>query len=764
MFMGSSAFAVTHAIRWTGTDDANADFAHVIDAINQKTGLKLSFSDFLLYESRQLATSNFRTYLQAAGGVPLKGMNVRVWTDLSTGAAIQVEAHVEDQNKLRQLAIQMSRFNLQLKGNEALSNRLRRIAKAAVSANPEDNVFRDVSYRDEWIGADLARVFRVTGRRGHHVISVSIPKLKVLKSEYRPFPREDGHGAVDTTFSVPAMVFPIWEETVGGVQQSRILTQLRNLKSQVQRTSEDPYASLRYRSYPESMQDTVLGQTAEGQAKGYWSTIDVKEKAAGIRAKIPLTPNGFANGVILEGKYATVGIHPDVLSKLGALPFQPGISSIFKPTWKTMANGGGYEMIPLAALLGRPLTSYESAFQRTARRLPDHNPVSYIGDGFDEIQVYWAIDTLMETFQSMGYTDPELSTRPFNAFLYDPDIEMRDNAFYHDDTINFTTYSAGNQNYARDNSTIWHEIGHGIMDRVMGDLIKLNDTGGLSEGMADFLAALVISKVTNLQKFPGDQDFRIINSTAFNLTNESHDDGEAYGGAMYDLLMAATTKYGIDGVTKISDLTFEAMRLTRNHPSLTAQDWFSHMLFADERGHAPVRAAGELRELIIKALNGRNFSFDGTGLAEFKIFNGTDEVVTDGLGTRYKPITIEIAKDEKSSFNLKVLTTSGANGVLRYPLKVIVGLRGGPLQGSVKWDGEENGPTTFVLNSESEAAQFTLTANGTCDERNREDGCSDFAYIQLQPPGAPKPVAKKRFYVRIKTTEPAPVVKRPARF
>src|SRR3954468_9296015 len=102
----------------------------------------------------------------------------------------------------------------------------------------------------------------------------------------------------------------------------------------------------------------------------------------------------------------------------------------------------------------------------------------------------------MESLHNMGFSDPELSTRPFNAFLYDPDISMRDNAYYTDDTINFTTYSPTAVNAARNNNTIWHELGHGVMDRLMGDFITLADTGGLSEGMADFVAQLVLHGIT----------------------------------------------------------------------------------------------------------------------------------------------------------------------------------------------------------------------------------------------------------------------------
>jgi hypothetical protein len=365
--------------------------------------------------------------------------------------------------------------------------------------------------------------------------------------------------------------------------------------------------------------------------------------------------------------------------------------------------------------------------------------------------VYYAIDVLMEALHGMGFTDPELSTRPFNAFLYDPDISMRDNAYYTDDTINFTTYSPAQQNYARDNSTIWHELGHGIMDRMMGDVLTLNDTGGLSEGMADFLAALVTEKLTNGRTFPGKDDFRIVNKTGFFLTNEVHDDGEAYGGAMYDLMVNAQAKFGMNGVVKVTDLTMEAMRLSRNHPGLTASDWFNRMLFADEMGNGNVRAAGELNALIQGSLAGRNFSFDGKGVATFDLKYEGEEVTATALGSRERPIAVPLKKADKATYTVKVKAKGTEAYPLPYPLTVKVVLRGGPLQGGVKWDGEENSPLVHTLKSEADEVSIPLTVSGECDEVNREDGsCVDFAYIQLWPNGADKPVAKKRFYLRVK--------------
>jgi hypothetical protein len=57
------------------------------------------------------------------------------------------------------------------------------------------------------------------------------------------------------------------------------------------------------------------------------------------------------------------------------------------------------------------------------------------------------------------------------------------------------------------------------------------------------------------------------------------------------------------------------------------------------------------------------------------------------------------------------------------------------------------------LNSESETAKATVAGLAGCDPKlsNREDGsCVDYAYVKVYNNGEDRPVAKKRFYLRIK--------------
>lgn len=747
-------------IRWTGAEDKNAEFLHLVESLNQRTGFQLSPSDFLLVEDRSLAHHQFRMYVQTAGGIPLHQRTIRLWTNLFTGEAVQVEALVESDQQVKMLKGILAERRPQLakiKRGQSLDVSALLAVKSAIQIQGEDVFFREVSFREMWDKNLLIRAYKVKAKLGVHRIRLGIDPLKVLSHDYTPFANADlppGFSNEADEFSIPALVYPIYEE-VNSIRQNRVVAQLRHLKKKTVRASSDIYAGLRNRHYLEDMQDPILGLTQEGQAQGYWAMADLKERAAALRAAQSATENTFAaGGVLLEGRYATVSLHPDVLTAFSGLKFTPGQSSFFRPIWSSflLNNEEVSEVIPSSGLLGRPLTSFEDAFQRPARRLPDHNPVEYINDGFDEVQVYFAINSLFDSLHSLGFTDFELSTRPFHAYLYDPAISMRNNAYYTDDTINFTTYSGDDLNYARDNSTIWHELGHGVMDRLMGDSLQLADTGGLSEGMADFVAELVVQSVTHGIPFDGSGDFRIVNKIGFNLTNEVHDDGEAYGGAMRDLLMAAIEKYGRDGLLKVGDLTLETMRLCRNHPGLTAELWFSHMLFADQLGQGKVRAPGELAGLIAASIAGRNFSFAGSSKsAKFNIMHAAQFVESGSEGSRNRPIRVSLPPEGKASFNIQITAEDGDEVHFQYPMTVKVQLRGGPLQGAIHWEGEENRVLEYPLQGPGEVLSIDLTVTGRCDEVNRGDGsCVDFAYIQLWPLGASSPIGKKRFYLRLK--------------
>lgn len=750
LLVSTQAFAAAKYVRWTGQEDPNAQLDHVLEVLSVKTSVAIKSGDFTLYEDRDLATSHFQNFAQKAAGVPLKGRMLRLWTDLKTGKLIQAEAHVEDESVVDSIRLQLFRLARSADDlNQAIpADQTMKIIRAAI-AKTDDRLIQDVKYEDQWDQNRLVRSVKVKSRRGVHKLAISLLTQKVVAQSYSEFPQSD---LAQDEFSLKASVFPIYEEVEGtGKILKPVESELKYIHTVVSKPVADPYASMRSRKYLEAQYDPVLGETEEGRKEGYWAMSYLKREAAKIRAGMQSQENTYANGVILDGRYATISLHPAVTDKFKGLDFQPQSSVQFHPDWRqTFVEGGvAWEMVPTAAFLGKPITSAEEAAARPSRRLKDHDPVSYINDGFDELQVYYAINTMFDSLHPMGFTDPDLSTRPFNAYLYDPDIGMRDNAYYTDDTINFTTYSPTQQNMARDNPTIWHELGHGVMDRLMGDLITLADTGGLSEGMADFVAELVVQNVTKGIPYEGYSESRIINKTGFFLTNEVHDDGEAYGGAMKDLLDAARAKFGHEqGLAMVTDLTLEAMRLTRNHPALTAQDWFGHMLFADELGREGLRQPGELKAVILSALAGRNFNMDGAPAASLVLKNGENEIRSTGPGSRNSPIPV---LTPGSDYTLNISLKESDAYHFQYPVTVKVGLQGGPLQGAIHWEGEEYQPVVRTLTGPGDQAVVFLTARGTCDFVNQEGGgCKDYACVKIFNAGQEdKPAAKKRFYLSI---------------
>jgi hypothetical protein len=738
------------SLRWTGSDDSNASIQHVIRIIQKKTGKLIDESELILQESRDLAFYHYQKFQQVAGGYPVEGMYIRIWTVPATAKAVQVEVSLD-----RSLIRSSNRESaLHFAPSRLGQNQMLDIVRNSLATSTEDASIRGIDWKDRILDGQLVRIFEIKSKRGKYRIVVSHSAQKVISRIYEENPQADF--TASKANDLDALVYEIYEEVEG--EQTllpRVKKKLTNLNSTLPWIKGDLYSSLKKRRYFEYQYSPILGMTEEGRAEGYWSMKYLTQQAAAIRAKLPRVSNDFQHGFLLHGKYATINIHPDAFSSWDGINFTARSSAPFFPYWKPALVDGklSYEMVPGNAFYGRPLYSSAEVLSRPARRLENHDPVSYVNDGFDEIQVYYAVNTFMEELQKQGFQDPELSTRPFNAFLFNPDVEYRDNAYYTDDTINFTTYSSSSQNMARDNSTIWHELGHGIMDRLMGENIRLADTGGLSEGMADFLAQIIVQSVTNNQPFPGSEKFRIINQTGFNLTNEVHDDGEAYGGAMNDFMMTVVNREGKTGLTKVADLILDAMRLCRDHPALTAKDWFSHILFADRLGRSGLRQPGELSHDLLKALQGRNFQLGDAPAAEMKLINlnSGEEVIAGRPGSRGNAIQVMIPKTGKERFDLSVSLKSSQEYRFRYPLKVRVEFQKGALQGAIHWVGEELGPKQITLNSESDLAKIPLEITGTCDSINRQDGsCVDYAYIQIWNQGENAPRAKKRFYLQVR--------------
>jgi hypothetical protein len=721
----------------------------LLEKARLETGADFQKADFQKIEERNLATSKFTMYVQTNSMVPVSQTAIRIWSDLETNELILAEMHLNEdaqkqKNELKNKYLR-GKFSPGAMKSKSLANAVSTLVSNEVAKHPTDSKVLGMKFKDQWDNGDLVREVEVRGRRGVHHITISLLKNKVTNSSYTEFPQSE-------YLTVKANVFPIYEEAEGtGERLPYEQRELNFIHSHIHDGGEDPMSGLGNLKFPESRYYPILAGTPVGEIYGLWSESYLRSKVEGVVNSLPKKKNDFESGMLLSGKYATINLHPDVKESFKDIAFalRPTTNHMIK--WTNAS--GEWEAKPVSGFAGKVINSAEELENRIPFRHPENDPTYYINSGVDEVQVYYAVTVLMESLVAMGFTDQELSEKPFHAFLYDPDIGMRDNAYYYDNTINFTTYNPGSPNMARDNPTIWHELGHAIMDRIMGEHLGFAGTkggyGGLSEGMADFVASIVVEDVTGGQTFPGKDHFRIINQTGFDLTNEYHDEGEAYGGAMNDMLLTVIETEGKAGLYAFADLTLEAMRLTRNHPALTAAGWFEHMLYADELGSA-VRAPGKYKNVITDSLVARNFSFS----KEFKpasmlVMNGDQEVTSASPGSRDNPIS-GCGKDGKLSYDLSLKLTAGDANFITFPATVKVEYQKGALQGAVKWDGEVNNPEVYVVNSEEEVLTLPIRAGLECDYVNQPDGsCKDYAYLQIYKNGVSKPVAKKRFYLKI---------------
>jgi hypothetical protein len=725
----------------------------MLEKANAETQVNFQESDFHLVEDRALATSRFQMFVQHSQQIPVAATAIRIWSDKTTNELILAEMHLSTETKSGEKALAQkyskARFSPGAMKSKKLSMAISQLVTAEIAKHDTDNKVISMKFTDQWVNGDLVREVQVRGRRGVHHVTVSLLKNAVIANDYIEFPQSEQFQ------TVRANVFPIYEEVEStGEKLPYEVKELKFISTNLPDGGENPFSVFNDIKFPENRYHPILAETAIGQMYDFWSEASLRRKVESTIAQFPLKANNMASGMLLQGKYATINLHPAAKEfKEINFPLKSSINHMV--SWTNV--GGEWEAKPISGLYGQVINSEAELLARLPERLPDHDTVSYINSGFDEVQVYYGVTVLMDALSEMGFEDVELSTKPFHAFLYDPDIGMKDNAYYYDNTINFTTYNPASPNLARDNPTIWHELGHGVMDRLMGPHLGFSDSkggyGGLSEGMADFIAKIIVEHQTGGAEFPGMNDFRIINNTGFYLTNELHDEGESYGGAMSDMLNGVIAKNSREGLYDFADLTLEAMRLTRNHPALSARGWFEHLLYADEIG-SEVREPNQFKAIIEDALVKRNFSFSPDFKpSSMKVMTDNGELTQASIASREKPF-VACGLNGVVAQDLKVELKSGDAKFITFPATVKVEFKKGALQGAIKWEGEEANPTVYTINSEEEILNIPLRASMDCESVNQPDGsCKDYAYIQIFNQNGVKPVAKKRFYMKLNKSE-----------
>jgi hypothetical protein len=746
-FLSHVSMAALKSTRWTLNDDRDASLSHVLAKANANLGTDLHESDLQLEEEQNLGAWKFQMWSQVIAGLKVKGASLRIWKNLSNGELVQAEVQFENPNAthVRNLLMRNGGFS-----RRAVSSR--EITALASSVNLTR--FRNSKTTQMW-HPEFGPVHKIEifGNTYKWEILQSLKTGRTLSKVRKDYPQSDLTRRADE-FDLPASVFVAPEEVGESTREPSPYPKqnvtLKYLKRTAVLPTQNMFAAYADQVFADSKHDEAKGQTAEGRADGYWSSAWLKQMIANTMAGVPSVDNTLDSGrVNLVGRYVSVQVHPDAMTQ-----YRPSYPLVYGAgvhyNWQELPPTNGqpdWGMTLSPTFMGKPGSDFWDFYNRPSPWRLEANTTDLMNEGFDDVQVYWTVNQWFESLHDLGFHDPDISTRPITAILYNPDIEGRDNAFYTDDTINFSTYSQSTANYARDTGTIWHELGHGLEDRI---LKNADYAGGLSEGVADLTADMMFNEMFKTAHFPGKDERRIVNQVAFNLTNEEHDEGEAYGGALRDLSEKIIQDQGYPGFRKFADLLFDSMRLSRNNPGLDLQEWFRHMLFADELGKPGLREKGEFATKLGEVLKARNFSFDPADSASLPIMVvGYEALTNSSPGSRYNKIEFDLQQNETKTFHLKIKIQDGNLTKFKYPVRLRISYRGGPLQGSSKFLNEET-PQEWTLTQSGQEIDAPITVLAGCDSINRNDNrCSDFAYIQVINSGDTLPIGKKRFYVNV---------------
>lgn len=735
--LGTSAHGAIRKVRITEFSDPR-NYTDIWNIVGRELGATLGAGQFAIAEQINLRGMMFLHLAQVRGGAPVEGAALRLWISnagdmLVAEGFIDVETNTQKSRSNRARALRYLSPTYLNDDNELHAQELK--VRAALREHSDPAKF-DFAHEDRWKGDDFQRVFTAQGRRGVHMVRFSHVAQEVVEHVYQEFAK------AQELDPVAAVAFKIWEENqdnIGELMEAEPVT-LKYLNAQAFVSATDPLAPVTGRSYSLFENAETLARFGAPADFATWSFAALQQQLDQLVAGSSAIDNGFTapEGLVMDGRFVSVSVHPEARAQFMAnVEFPWRYNKTY--TVKQSSSTDGIPHLQLQTnLRGKTFRSAEE-LQVAPVRHASHSVVEAVQSGTDQVQVYWAVTEMMEQLQRLGFTDPELSTRPFQAILYDPDQGLRDNAFYINNTINFTTYSPQKPNFARDNTTIWHELGHGIVDRLMGPALVAAKSAGFNEGIPDFIAELILQATSFQRDFPGRAGQRIYNNKPFNLFNETHKAGEAFGAVMKGILDQAIGEWGEEGVAKTADLLLEAMRFSRNHPALDEQEWIEKLRYVDGRG-SPVRGAGEFASFIDASLRGRNFTSDGQNLAKFDVeIEGrqlADNVMSAGAAY---PQTLGAPKDVM----FKVRLADGSDFRFTYPLRVVIESGFGALLG-IDWVGEETQARRELIIAESNAeASTTLRHLGQCDLLHGTNGCADVLSIKVFEPNSATPVVSK---------------------
>lgn len=223
----------------------------------------------------------------------------------------------------------------------------------------------------------------------------------------------------------------------------------------------------------------------------------------------------------------------------------------------TAVPESGYTLVDLQGLdssgfLTGPYVSTDRTDGRVNSPTGDFTALRRDDPGFNEVEVYWAIDYAQRYIQNtLGIT---------NAANYMIRVDCH---AFSDDNSNYTrlgtntgvlNFGDGGVDDAQDAEIIWHEYGHAILDNS-GQISFGGESGAIHEGWGDYVAATLSTSVPGDSRFyptvgewdavsynPGNPPFlrRVDTNKQYprDLVRQVHTDGEIYSSCLWGLHQA----------------------------------------------------------------------------------------------------------------------------------------------------------------------------------------------------------------------------------
>lgn len=472
----------------------------------------------------------------------------------------------------------------------------------------------------------------------------------------------------------------------------------------------------------------------EASGPGTWNLQDLK---VDLSISSPSATDNTGRSTVLDGPYISISVHPAAVKFLD----KPELYFPYPHADWTTKDGKKYFYVVNESVAYGPLNS---RLDSKAVRDSQHDFKKMMKDPTDALHVYQGTHEFFTTLKKFGLNDFSDSELKVRGYLYDTNPLWVDNAYFKNGTINFTTYSHDAPNFARDSTVIWHELGHSIFYKYVN--YNIGKKGfGMNEGFSDFISHFVFRAKGFSEDYPHYKSMRYYSEAKFNIANQVHDDGEAYVGALKDILEDKIRSDGPAAFNKTLQLVISTLKYLRESKNLSEQEFFHTLLLVDDMG-SDIRKSGEFKSIIEKALKNRNFSLRDDEQTYLVMSVNEDKIDVAGKGSRNDPYVFTEDPNASHEFVIKSILVEKPAMKINYPFRMHFFFSKHPRR---IMNFESVGASLLQVSGPDEEKEFKFIVKPKCLTYNEtESSCLSSTFLILYNEGKNVSFGKRRIFFR----------------